>query len=477
MSDQSREAPGRISRWVNERLPVQAAWQEHLAGYAAPKNFNLWYFFGSLMIVVLVIQLATGLFLAMHYQPNPKLAYWSVIRGIMRDTHWGWLIRYFHIVGASAFFVLAYLHMYRGILYGSYKKPREILWLIGVAIYLILAAEAFLGYLLPWGQMSYWGSSVVVNFVTAVPVLGKPIATWIRGDFVTGLPTLNRFFVFHVFLMPLLLLALVLVHIIALHHVGSNNPDGLEIRGNTNADGWPVDGIPFHPYYTVKDLFGVCVFLFIFCFFVFFRPEGWGLLVDRLNFTPANILHTPSDIHPLWFFLPFYAMLRGVPNKTYGVATMVGAFVLLAVLPWLDRNPIRSIRYRSTLYKVNILALPVSFIVLGVIASGSATPANMVAGLHVAEVFYATFLLLLYFGRVRAWWATVTWLVVLEACIWLIDAWMYATHAHTWGLMLHTDWVPAAYVAALLLSSLVWPGLSRDAPRLPARLTQGGLLH
>ncbi len=477
MVAQARRTSTKLGDWLNERLPLREMWHEHLSGYAAPKNFNVWYFFGSLMIVVLVIQLATGLFLAIHYQPNPTLAYWSVLRGIMRDSHWGWLIRYIHIVGASAFFVLAYLHMYRGILYGSYKKPRELLWVVGVAIYLLLAAEAFLGYLLPWGQMSYWGSSVVVNFVTAIPAIGKPIATWIRGDFVTGLPTLNRFFIFHVFLMPFLLLALVLVHIIALHHVGSNNPDGIEIRANTNESGWPRDGIPFHPYYTVKDVFGVCVFLLIFSAVVFYRPNGWGLLVDRLNFTPANILHTPADIHPLWFFLPFYAMLRGVPDKAYGVATLVGAFIMLALLPMLDRNPIKSIRYRSFLYKLNILAMPISFIFLGVIARGTATQSNMVYGLHVTEVFYATFLLLLYFNAARSRWATAIWLVVLQAAIWLIDYWMYVTHAHGWGLMLRTDWIPATYVAVVLLAALLWPSLSRDAARLPQRLTAGGLTH
>jgi ubiquinol-cytochrome c reductase cytochrome b subunit len=472
-----KEASSGFSAWMNERLPVREMWQEHLAGYAAPKNFNVWYFFGSLMIVVLVIQLATGLFLAIHYQPNPRLAYWSVLRGIMRDSHWGWLIRYIHIVGASAFFVLAYLHMYRGFLYGSYKKPRELLWLIGVAIYLLLAAEAFLGYLLPWGQMSYWGSSVVVNFVTAVPVIGKPIATWIRGDFVTGLPTLNRFFIFHVFLMPLLLLALVLLHIIALHHVGSNNPDGIEIRGDTNDAGWPRDGIPFHPFYTVKDLFGVFAFLLVFAVFVFYKPEGWGLLVDRLNFTPANILHTPSDIHPLWFFLPFYAMLRGVPDKGYGVATLVGAFVLLMLLPWLDRNPIKSVRYRSFLYKLNLFCLPVSFIWLGVIARGTATQSNMVYGLHVTEVFYTTFLLLVYFNAVRSRGVTLMWLFALQVAIWLIDYWMYTTHAHGWSLMLRTDWIPAAYAAAILIAALLWPRLLHNVPQLPKRLTPGGVTH
>ncbi len=477
MSANAGNQNGGIVGWIDQRFPIRSLWHEHLAGYAAPKNFNIWYFFGSLSLVVLVIQIVTGLFLAIHYQPNPHLAYWSVLRTIMRDSNWGWLIRYIHITGASAFFVVVYLHMFRGLMYGSYKKPRELLWVIGVAIYLVLCAEAFLGYLLPWGQMSYWGTTVVTNFATAIPVIGKPIATWLRGSFVVGLPTLNRFFVFHVFLMPFLLLALVLVHIIALHQVGSNNPDGIEIRENRNSDGWPVDGIPFHPYFTIKDVFGVCAFLLIFFAFVFYNPGGWGLMLDKLNFTPANLIHTPPDIHPLWFFLPFYAMLRGVPNKFYGVLTFACVFVLFAILPWLDRNPIRSVRYRSLLYKINLFAIPTVLIWLATIAYGSATAANMVYGLHMTEVFYTTFFLLPFFNKPRSRITTVVWFVLLEACVWLIDYWLYYTHAHGWALMLHTDWIPAAYVALILLPALIWPRLTRDVSELPTRLTAGGLAH
>lgn len=477
MSARAEKEQGGFVGWVDERLPVRALWKEHLTGYAAPKNFNLWYFFGSLSLVVLVMQLTTGLFLAIHYQPNPDLAYWSVLRGIMRDSNWGWLIRYIHVVGASAFFVVVYLHMFRGIMYGSYKKPRELLWLVGVAIYLVLAAESFLGYLLPWGQMSYWGSTVVMNFATAIPVIGKAIATWLRGSFVVDLATLNRFFVFHVFLMPLLLLALVLVHIIALHQVGSNNPDGIEIRDDKNAEGWPRDGIPFHPYYTVKDAFGVSLFLLVFFAFVFFKPEGWGLIIDKLNYTPANVIQTPADIHPEWYFLPYYAMLRGVPNKFYGVLTFAFVFVLLAALPLLDRNPVKSVRYRSFLYKINFLAIPATFVFLGVIAHGSATQSNMVYGLHVTEVFYMTFFLLAYFNKPRSRVVTLLWLAVLQACVWLIDYWMYYTHAHGWGLMLQTDWIPAMYVALILVPALIWPGLTHDVRRLPERLTAGGIAH
>ena len=467
----------RVFGWFDDRLPISSLWRSQLSRYPAPKNFKLWYFFGLLAMLVLVMQLATGLFLAIHYQPNPHLAYWSVLRGIQRDSHWGWLIRDMHIVGASAFFLLVYLHMYRGILYGSFKKPRELLWLIGIFIYLALAAEAFLGYLLPWGQMSYWGSAVVTNFVTAVPVIGKPIATWLRGSFVVDLPTLNRFFVFHVFLMPLLLLALVLVHLIALHHVGSNNPDGVEIHDKVNESGWPRDGIPFHPYYTVKDLFGVSVFFVVFFWFVFYNPSGWGFLLDKLNYTPANILHTPADIHPLWFFLPFYAILRGVPNKAYGIMAFAGTFALFACLPLLDRNPVRSIRYRSVLCKANILMMALSFLWLGFIAHGFATEHNMVYGLHVAEVFYATFLVLPFFNRQRSMRAKVIWLLVAEALVWLIDVWMYSIHAHGWSLMLLTDWIPALYLLLIFGLAIVFPGLAQDAQKLPERLTAGGVFH
>ena len=475
-ADAQARKPGFVD-WIDERLPVRTLWTEHVAGYAAPKNFNVWYFFGSLLLLVLAMQLATGLFIAIHYQPNPALAYWSVVRGIERDSSWGWLIRDIHVVGASAFFLLVYLHLFRGILYGSYKRPRELLWLVGVAIYLALAAESFLGYLLPWGQMSYWGSTAVMNFATAVPVVGEAIATWLRGSFVVGAPTLNRFFVFHVFLVPLVLLALVLLHVIALHQVGSNNPDGIEIRARTDARGWPVDGIPFHPYYTAKDALGASAFLVAFFAVVFFAPDGWGLLVDKLNYQPANPIQTPPDIHPLWYFLPYYAMLRGVPEKLYGVLAFACVFVLLAALPWLDRNPIKSIRYRSLLYKLNLLAMPVAFLLLGYIAHGTATESNMVWGLHVTEVFYATFLLLPYFNRPRSRLAALVWLLAMEAVVWLIDLWMYASDAHGWGLMLRTDWIPAAYVALVLVPALLWPALTRDAPRLPERLTAGGLAH
>ncbi len=477
MNSNKRSMAHRVFGWFDDRLPISSLWRSQLTRYPAPKNFNLWYFFGSLAMLVLVMQLATGLFLAIHYQPNPHLAYWSVLRGIQRDSRWGWLIRDMHIVGASAFFLLVYLHMYRAILYGSFKKPRELLWLIGIFIYLALAAEAFLGYLLPWGQMSYWGSAVVTNFVTAVPVIGKPIATWMRGSFVVDLPTLNRFFVFHVFLMPLLLLALVLVHLIALHHVGSNNPDGIEIHDNVNESGWPRDGIPFHPYYTVKDLFGVSIFFVVFFWFVFYNPSGWGFLLDKLNYTPANILHTPADIHPLWFFLPFYAILRGVPNKMYGIMAFAGTFVLFACLPLLDRSPVRSIRYRSVLWKANILMMALSFLWLGYIAHGFATEHNMVYGLHIAEVFYATFLVLPFFNRQRSVRAKVIWLVTAEALVWLIDVWMYSIHAHRWGLMLLTDWIPALYLLLLFGLAIVFPGLARDAQKLPQRLTAGGVFH
>ncbi|KAB2870820.1 MAG: cytochrome b N-terminal domain-containing protein [Ideonella sp.] len=463
--------------WWNDRLPIRAAWRSQLTNYPAPKNFNFWYFFGSLLLLVLATQLASGVFLAIHYQPNPDLAYWSVLLTMMRDTHWGWLIRYIHTTGATAFFVLLYLHMYRGIMYGSYKRPRELVWIFGVTIYLVLSAESVLGYLLPWGQMSYWGSTAVMNFATAIPGIGNDIATWLRGSFVVGLPTLNRFFVFHVFLIPFVLIAVILLHMIALHQVGSNNPDGIEIHDHRGKSGWPVDAVPFQPYFTVKDSVGVGVFLLIFFWFVFFAPQGGGVLIDKLNYTPANPIQTPPDIHPLWYFLPYYAVLRGIPEKFYGVLAFAFVFVMLFALPLLDRNPIRSIRYRSALYKLNVVVLPLVFVWMGFIASGSATEQNMVYGMHVTEVLYCTFWFLPYFNKPRPRWVTVAWFVVFEALIWLIDFWMFATHAHGWPLMVRTTWIPALYVAIVMLSALAWPRLAHDAPRLPERLTAGGLLH
>lgn len=364
--------------WVDDRFPLTKMWKEHLSEYYAPKNFNFWYFFGSLAILVFVLQIVTGIILTMYYKPDAGTAFFSV-EYIMRDVNWGWFIRYMHATGASAFFVVVYLHMFRGLMYGSYKKPRELLWIFGVLIYLALMAEAFFGYLLPWGQMSYWGAQVIVNLFAAVPFgIGEPLSEWIRGDFVISDATLNRFFAFHVIAVPFVLAGLIVVHILALHEVGSNNPDGIEIKKNKGADGIPLDGIPFHPYYTVKDIVGVVVFLMFFFAVVFFAPEMGGYFIEYANFDQADSLKTPAHIAPVWYFTPFYAMLRAVPpmfgSQFPGVMVMGAAIVVLFFLPWIDRSPVKSIRYRGTCFKVALFTFVVSFIILGWLGTQPVSP-------------------------------------------------------------------------------------------------------
>ncbi len=361
----------KLLAWIDDRFPLTKVWEEHLSKYYAPKNFNFWYYFGSLALLILVMQIVTGIFLTMNYKPDTKLAFASV-EFIMRDVNWGWLIRYLHSTGASFFFIVVYLHMFRGLLYGSYRNPRELIWLIGVVIYVALMGEAFMGYLLPWGDMSYWGAQVIINLASAIPVIGDGLSQWIRGDFVVSDATLNRFFAFHVIAVPLILIALVFVHIVALHKVGSNNPDGVEIKKKKGPNGIPLDGIPFHPYYTVKDIVGVTVFLIIFCAVVFFAPELKGWFLEADNFVPANVLHTPPDIKPLWYFTPFYSILRanthaffGVEAKLWGVIFMGLAIVILFFLPWLDRSPAKSIRYRGWMYKTALTIFVASFLLLG----------------------------------------------------------------------------------------------------------------
>ena len=361
----------RIRNWIDERYPATKVWEEHVSKYYAPKNFNFWYFFGSLALLVLVLQIVTGIFLTMHYKPDTELAFDSV-EHIMRDVSWGWLMRYLHSTGASLFFVVIYLHMFRGLLYGSHRKPRELLWIIGMVIYLTLMAEAFFGYLLPWGNMSYWGAQVIISLFAAIPYIGEGLAEWIRGDFVVSDATLTRFFAFHVILVPLLLLGLVFVHLVALHKVGSNNPDGIEIKENKKEDGTPKDGIPFHPYYSVKDLFGAGVFLFILFGITFITPELSGWFLERANFEPANALQTPPDIIPLWYLTPYYSILRavtyplfGVDAKLWGVLSMGLAIFLFFLLPWLDRSPVKSIRYRGWMFKTALTVFTISFVLLG----------------------------------------------------------------------------------------------------------------
>ena len=446
MKEISPNAPAgaKLLNWVDNRFPLSKLYNEHLGQYYAPKNFNFFYIFGSLALFVLVIQIFTGIFLVMHYKPDAALAFGSV-EYIMRDVPWGWLIRYMHSTGASAFFVVIYMHMFRGLIYGSYRKPRELVWLFGCGIFLCLMAEAFMGYLLPWGQMSYWGAQVIVNLFAAVPFVGPDLALLIRGDYVVGDATLNRFFSFHVIAVPLVLLGLVAAHIIALHEVGSNNPDGVEIKATKGADGHPLDGIPFHPYYTVHDIFAVSMFLMVFTAIIFFAPEFGGYFLEYNNFIPADPLQTPLHIAPVWYFTPYYSMLRAITGemmialiacvwaaaaltvfkfkmpvvfkglivgaavavtammlsidaKFWGVVVMGGAVIILFFLPWLDNSPVKSIRYRPDWHKYMYGVFVVNFVVLAYL--GVQPPSAI--GERVSQVgtlFYFGFFLLM------PWWS------------------------------------------------------------------------
>jgi ubiquinol-cytochrome c reductase cytochrome b subunit len=393
-----------LLNWVDSRFPLTATFKAHLSEYYAPKNFNFWYFFGSLALLVLVIQIVTGIFLAMHYKPDADMAFASV-EYIMRDVDYGWLIRYIHSTGASAFFIVVYLHMFRGLMYGSYRRPRELIWLFGVVIYLALMAEAFMGYLLPWGQMSYWGAQVIVNLFSAVPFIGNDLSLWIRGDYVVSDATLNRFFSFHVIAVPLVLLGLVVAHLVALHEVGSNNPDGVEIKKHKDpVTHLPLDGIPFHPYYTVKDIVGVVVFLMVFSAVVFFAPALGGYFLEANNFIPADPFKTPAHIAPVWYFTPFYAILRAVPplfgSQFPGVILMGAAVVIFAALPWLDRGAVKSIRYRGALYKWFLATFVVAFIGLGWLGIQPATPLYTWFARILSVVYFAFFLLMPWYTKI-----------------------------------------------------------------------------
>jgi len=382
-----------LMNWIDDRFPATKMWNDHLAQYYTPKNFNFWYFFGSLALMVLVIQIVSGIFLTMHYKPDGAMAFASV-EYIMRDVPYGWLIRYIHSTGATAFFLVVYLHMFRGLLYGSFKQPRELIWLFGMFIYVALMAEAFMGYLLPWGQMSYWGAQVIISLFGAIPVIGDDLTLWIRGDFVIGDATLNRFFALHVIALPLVLVFLVIAHILALHEVGSNNPDGVEIKKNKDANGIPLDGIPFHPYYSVKDIVGVVVFLFFFSVVLFFFPDGGGYMLEHANFVASNPLKTPEHIAPVWYFTPFYAILRAVPDKLMGVGAMGAAIVVLFFLPWIDRCKVKSIRYRSVIYKLNLAMFAVSFVVLGWLAMQPVTETITMLSRLFSLLYFAFFVIL-----------------------------------------------------------------------------------
>jgi len=398
--------------WIDKRLPVTDAWNKHVGQYPAPKNFNFWYFFGSLAMLVLVNQILTGIWLTMNYEPSGDGAFAS-IEYIMRDVDYGWLLRYMHSTGASAFFVVVYLHMFRGLIYGSYQKPRELLWIFGMLIFLVLMAEAFMGYLLPWGNMSYWGAQVIISLFSAVPVVGEELATWIKGDYVISGATLNRFFALHVVALPLVLVVLVFLHILALHEVGSNNPEGTDIKkpkGSVKEEDKSkfefhkhytdkydiVDAIPFHPYYSVKDIMGVAGFLILFCWVMFFHPEGGGYFIEAPNFEPANGLKTPENIVPVWYFGPFYTILRVVPDKLLGTITMFAAIAMLFALPWFDRSTVKSFRYRSKLHLFNIIQFAISFIVLGILGTMAASDlANLIG--RIASLGYFGFFISLWF--------------------------------------------------------------------------------
>ena len=395
--------------WVDARFPLTKMMKEQVTEYYAPKNFNFWYFFGSLALLVLVIQIVSGIFLTMNYKPDGNLnayhlpAAFTAVEYIMRDVSGGWIIRYMHSTGASMFFVVVYLHMFRGLVYGSYKKPRELVWVFGSLIFLALMAEAFMGYLLPWGQMSFWGAQVIINLFGAIPVIGPDLSTWIRGDFNVSDVTLNRFFALHVIAVPLVLIGLIVAHLIALHEVGSNNPDGVEIHDNEDENGIPLDGIPFHPYYTVKDVLGVVVFLIVFCAIMFFAPEGGGYFLEAPNFDGANPLKTPAHIAPVWYFTPFYAVLRAIPSffgtQVWGVLGMGAAVVLIALLPWLDKSPVKSIRYRGPIFKTMLVLFIISFIGLGILGALPATDVRTIFARVFSIIYFALFLAMPFYTK------------------------------------------------------------------------------
>jgi ubiquinol-cytochrome c reductase cytochrome b subunit len=399
MANRLIQAATGVQAWFNDRAPSFGPfYSKHMTEYYAPKNFNIWYIFGVLSMVVLINQIVTGIFLTMFFKPSAAEAFASV-EYIMRDVEWGWLIRYMHSTGASAFFVVVYIHMFRGLMYGSYKKPRELVWLLGMLIYLVLMAEAFMGYVLPWGQMSFWGAKVIISLFGAIPYVGGALTEWIMGDYLPSDATLNRFFALHVIALPLVLLLLVVLHIFALHEVGSNNPDGVEIKkgpkGNRWSDKAPTDGIPFHPYFTVKDTFYTGCFLLICAFIIFFQPTFGGLFLEHDNFIEANRLVTPLHIKPTWYYTPFYAMLRVVPNKLLGVITMFSAIIVLFFMPWLDRGKVKSWRFRGTGFRVALFVLGICFVWLAKIGSGPGTdPVETLIGRVLTVSYFGFFIFL-----------------------------------------------------------------------------------
>lgn len=393
--------------WVDERFPATETFEYHMSRYPAPKNFNFFYYFGVLATVVFVMQILTGIWLTMNYVSSGEGAFASV-EFIMRDVEWGWLMRYMHSTGASFFFIVVYLHMYRALMYGSYRGPRELLWLIGMVIFVVLMAEGFAGYLLPWGNMSYWGAQVILSLAGAIPIIGEDILIWVRGDYLISGATLSRMFAIHVILIPLVLAALVFVHIVALHHVGSNNPDGIEIKKNKDKEGIPLDSVPFHPYYTVHDIHAIVIFLFIFCAVVFFAPEMGGFFLEKPNFVEANPLVTPEHIAPVWYYTPYYSMLRavtypflGIDAKLWGLIVMFAAILIPAALPWLDKSPVKSMRYKGTISRVMLGLLVVSFFVLGYLGVKSPTYERTLMAQIGTLVYFSYFVLMPWYTRVE----------------------------------------------------------------------------
>ncbi len=453
--------------WIDARFPMSKLWNEQVAQYYAPKNFNFWYFFGSIALLILVNQIVTGIFLAMNYQPSATEAFASV-QYIMRDVNWGWLIRYLHSVGASLFFVVVYLHMFRGVIYGSYKKPRELLWIFGMLIYVALMAEAFTGYLLPWGQMSYWGAQVIISLFGVIPGIGHGLEQWLRGDYAVSGITLNRFFALHIVAVPLVLVGLVVFHLVALHEVGSNNPDGIEIKEHKDANGLPLDGIPFHPYYTIKDIVGVTVFLAIFAAIIFFSPGLHGLFLEPANSVPANGMHTPSDIRPLWYFGPFFAILRSIPNKSLGVTLLALSILLPFLLPWIDRNPIKSLRYRGLAYRGLAIAFGLSFIALGYIGMQPASPFWAEIGQRIAELYFLFFVLSWIYTQPRSRKYFVIAFGVIMGIISLLDK---LTWTSSEAALKSVSWlIPGTYCIIFLLLPAAFPVLNEPKP-VPTRVT------
>ena len=394
-----------VMDWIDDRLPVTEAYEKHLSKYYAPKNLNIWYYFGIFSFVVLVNQLLTGIWLTMNYVPTGEGAFAS-IEYIMRDVEYGWMLRYMHSTGASAFFVVVYLHMFRGLIYGSYQKPRELIWILGMLVYVALMAEGFFGYLLPWGNMSFWGAQVIVSLASAIPLVGEDLAIWVRGDFNMSGVTLNRFFALHVVLVPLFLLVLVVLHVLALHEVGSNNPDGVDVKANLDEEGRPVDGVPFHPYFTLGKLPGIIVFLGLFSAVMFFYPDGGGYLIEHPNYEPADPLKTPELIAPVWYYTPFYSMLRaatfplaGLDAKFWGLVVMAGAIVVPAVLPWLDKSPVKSIRYKGMGSKIMLALFVISFFILGYLGTVHPTPGRTFLAQICTGIYFAYFLLMPWYTR------------------------------------------------------------------------------